>query len=163
MRNESKPFGERLRLPSEASGAVATKKTCCAWIIFASTSLISVWSLPTIAPEPRRQVAACNCNLLARGEILYGESIRLHFVLTHDEDVLRADFRRGLERFLQAESVVSQFHDQIVTPPLACQPCRLAVQPGHGSNINNGLAQHALSRSFFLKRHDKAILANRES
>src|SRR5579864_3088634 len=151
MRNESNPFGERLRLPSAASGAVATKKTCCARIIFASASLISVWNLPKIAPEPRRQVSACDCNLLARGEILYGESIRLHFVLTHDEDVLRADFRRGLERFLQAKSVVSQFHDQIVAPQLACQPRSIAVQPGHGSNINNGLAQHALDRGSFLK------------
>src|ERR1700756_3647654 len=140
MRNESKPFGERLRLPSEASGAVATKKTCCAWIIFARLSSISVWSLPKLAPEPRRQVAACNCNLLARDEILYGENIRLHFVLTHDEDVLRADFRRGLERFLQAETFASQSHDQVVAPQLACHPRRITVHSGHGSDVNNGLA-----------------------
>src|SRR5580700_11008751 len=151
MRNESKPFGERLRLPSEASGAVATKKTCCAWITSARLSLISVWSLPTIAPQPCRQVSPYDRHLLPGGEILQSKGILLHFVLTHDKDVLRADFRRGFERFLQAESVVSQFNDQIVASQLARQPRRIAVQPSHGSNINNGLAQRALDRGSFLK------------
>jgi len=53
------------------------------------------------------QLRPRNRHLLARRQILQRKRIRLHFILTDNENVLRPSLRRRLKRFLQPEPVVS--------------------------------------------------------
>src|SRR5579872_6294355 len=69
--------------------------------------------------NPRGQLSTRNRNLLAGGQILQRKHIRRHFVLAHDQDVLRPDLRRRFKRLLQPEGVIAQLNDQIMPPQLA--------------------------------------------
>src|ERR1035437_630375 len=114
----------------------------------------------SLSLNPPRQLPARHRNLLPRRQILHRKRIRLHFILTHNKNVLRPRLRRRFKRFFQPEALVSQLDHQIMLPQLARQPRRLPIHPRHRSHIHIRLPQHALGR--LLQRHHQPVFPNRK-
>src|ERR1700674_4355341 len=111
--------------------------------------------------NPPRQPHPRDRNLFPRRQILQRKLIRLHFILAHNQDVLRSRLGRRLKRFLQPKRLISQLDYPSTPPHLPRQrPCLAIHLRPERSNVNIRLAHHTLSRLF--QRHHQPVFANRK-